>query len=279
MNSQVTKFAERAHELHKELERPLLALAFRYGAPRPQAVVQEWLSRAYEIVDRFDKRELNPQVKVDGKWVNYIHGYHDESLFVAELKRYLKRAFINDMHKVYHRSKKTISDQDAAAASAVASFSGVSGYREIVRPIFKYDALRLDTLIKLFESDLDKTEASANCVLDVIQSNFVKALIGYCKELQHRPGWEDFVVIPDPDEKDNKKYFSQDFRSDLEDGLRKQLCKRVLAEDSPMVIEKLSKLISPSNKAALQKRIFRYLFEYKGGVPARVRNRIKNKSL
>lgn len=275
------KFSAQIGVIYKEIEKQLVALAHRYRAPRPQAAVDEWFSRAYEIVLRFDTGDLQPKVKVDKDMVPYNPEIHPDEMFLVELKRYLKQAFINDLLKAYHHNKKMVSDNDNVAASQVANYAATSAESSI-RPIFKYDVIQLDSLIKILEYDLDKNEGSMSCMVDVIHGNFVKAVLSFAKNLSTRPEWQDQAVVTDIDEKDNKKFFANDFRSELEDGVRKELCKQILSEENPIIIEKLAKLVQVEPKeckAALQKRLFRYLYEFRGGIPARMRKRMKNKTL
>jgi hypothetical protein len=288
-------FSNQIVKIYKELEKSLTALAYRYRTPRPQGAVKEWLSRAYEIALKFDRRELTPKVKIDGDLVEYDPAVHTEDQFVSEMKNYLKRCFTNDLLRAYNYDKKMVSDNDGAQASLPTRFaSGTTqgaasawnctpheSYGQVFteRPCFKYDAIRLDSLLKIFSEDLMKSDSSQGGTVDVIHGNFIRALVVFVKQLLENDCWREIVVVPDLDENDNRRFFSNDLRSELESGIRKELCKQLIEEENPLIIEKLMKLVDPENKATLQKRIFRYLFGFKGGIPKRLRQRVKNRTL
>lgn len=277
------KFAQKLAEIYKELEPSLLAIAHRYRAPNPHVAVDGWRSRAYEIVDRMDKGELNRKVYVNPDNQEEMEEYnpdeHEVERFVFSLKNYLKQSFANDLLKAQEKAQRARDARDSLVGATTSSYSKI-GFAVESRDLMKYDSIRINNLIKIIKSDVEKVEKSQTCVLDVVQHRFLFSLLNFCNEMRSRGGdWETMVVVPDVDEKENKKFFSYDFRSELEDGIRKQLCRCIVVEKSPIVIQKLAKLVDRKNKSALQKRLFRYLYEYRRGMPVRLRNRVKNRTL
>jgi len=277
------EFAQKLAEIYKELEPSLLAIAHRYKAPNPHVAVDGWRSRAYVIVDRFDKGDLKKKVYVNPENQEDMEEYnpseHEMERFIFSLKNYLKQAFARDLLKAHQKAKRARESQDALVGATTSSYSK-AGFSVSAMDLMKYDSIRIDSLIKVIKSDVEKVERNQTCVLDVVQHRFLSSLLNFCNELKSRGSdWTNMVVVTDVDEKENKKFFSYDFRSELEDGIRKQICRCIVAEKSPIVIQKLAKLVDKKNKSALQKRLFRYLYEYRGGLPVRLRNRVKNRTL
>ena len=287
MISKDAKFTQKLAEIYKELEPSLLAIAYRYRAPNPRVAVEGWQSRAYEIVDRMDKGELNRKVYVNDENQEEMEDYnpseHEVERFIYSLKNYLKQSFANDLLKAYEKRKRTrlssSFELDTLIRETTSSYSK-TGFSGEGTDLMKYDSIRIDSLIKIIKSDAEKMKNSQDCVLDVVQYIFVSSLLNFCNEMKSRGSdWETMIVVPDIEENDNKRFFSYDFRSELEDGIRKQICKFIIAESSPIVIQKLAKLVDNKSKSALQKRLYRYLYEYRKGIPSRLRTRLKNKTL
>lgn len=280
------KFAGRLADIYAEIEPSLLSMAHRFKAPNARELVKGWMSRAYEIVDRFDKGELARLVRVDadkrGEMEEYDPGKHTREDFERSLKWYLKQCFVRDILKDYNKQKKRRKAQvkDNIIAATTSDFS-VYGSSSGVR-FFNYDVITIGHIINLISYDLEKIDEGSSCAIDVVHQRFLLALLRFCQGLRDRSGpgdWENLIVVPDVDEKDNKKFFHYDFRSEVETGVRKELCKMILVEDNPIIAQKLSVLASKEKPAALQKRLFRYFFEKKKGFPERLRTRVKNRTL
>lgn len=283
MNAQYEqKIADKVYEVYTDLKPSLLALAYRYKAPNPQDTVDAWMSRAYEIVDRFDKGDLRAKVYANLDNQDELEAYnpdkHEQERFIKSLKNYLKQCFTNDIFKLHYKAKRSRDSQENAIGVATASYSQ-TGLSEAAH-ILQCDAITLDKLTKFIEKDYERTKDSSTCMLDVIHDRFLLAMVTFCRTMMARgEDWRNLVVVPDVDEEENKKFFSYDFRSELEEGVRVQLCKLLVKEENPIVIKKLAVLIDKDNRSALQKRLFRYLYEYCGGMPKRLRIRVKNKTL
>jgi hypothetical protein len=282
---QEDSFADKLVDIYRDIEPSLLALAHRYRAPNPQVTVKEWMSRAYEIVDRFDKGDLKAKVYVNPENQEDMEAYdpdvHKQERFLESLKNYLKHCFTNDILKNHNKLRRRRQTQDTVVEATTSSYSQV-GFAADVRGLFKYDNICIDSIIKVITQDYDRSKSSDTCMLDVVHEHFLLALLRICKEIKGRgEGWENLVVVPDVDETDNKKFFSYDFRSELESGVRKELCTIIMEETNPILIRKLYKLIGKDkkSKAAIQKRLFRYLYEYRNGMPDRLRTRVRQKAL
>lgn len=286
MTQQEDKFAGRLADIYKEMEPLLLATAHQLKAPNPRQLVKGWMSRAYVIVDRFDKGELKAKVYKEqdnfDEMENYDPEKHERAKFEQALKHYLRKCFARDILKEFNKQKKhrelqekhNVADATTSDFSALGLSSGVK--------LFDYDAITIDHIINLISYDLEKISEESSCAIDVVHQRFLQALLSFCEKLRDRPGpgdWKNLVVVPDIDEPENKKFFAYDFRSEVESGVRKELCRMILKEENPIIMQKLGVLASRDKPAALQKRLFRYFFEKKKGFPERLRVRVKNKTL
>lgn len=277
------ELSDRVAKIYEEMEPTLLGLAHRFRAPNPQVTVNEWMSRAYEIVRKFQDGEIKAKVYTGETRELEIYDpeLHSQEELIEPVKNYLKQAFVNDIFKGYNKRKKhrEAQNQEPLVTSTTSEYSQ-TGFAESATGLFKYDAITIKDFRKIVEKDWERAAASSNCLLDTVGERFLFAVYNLCNSIINRGGeWENLVVVTDVDTEDNKKFFTYDFRSELEEGVRSEICKLILHEQNPIVIKKLGKLANPGNKQALQKRLFRYLYEYKKGFPERLRTRVKNKTL
>lgn len=277
------KIANRVYEIYGELKPSLLALAYRYKAPNPQDLVDSWMSRAYEIVDRFDKGELKGKVYVDpdkqGEMEDYIPSVHEQDRFIKSLKNYLKQSFLNDILRVYYKNKKTKDYQDDLVEASSPAYASVS-FDNSALSLLEEDIVTLEKFTKVVEKDYIKVKAENCSMADLVQEKFLLAFYNFCNSLMRRgEEWKKMIIVNDIDEKENKKYFCYDFRTEIEEGTKRELCRLILQEENPILLKKLHLLASESNKFALQKRIFRYLYEYNGGMPVRLKLKLKNQEI
>lgn len=270
------KLVDKIDDIYKEIEPSLVGVAYKYKVPNPKEVVAEWLSKAFIIADRFDKGELTKKVSLETdenseKSVAFDPSKHSQEEFVESLKAYLKTAFVHDLIKQYNKRKRHSKYQVSQLHASANMSSGLDSLDSFL------DAIHVDDIMAIIKLDISRLEGSKSSVLDLVNQKFLESIYTYCDDLKNSYG--NFVVVQDIDQEDNKKFFTEDFRDDLEDGVRKNLCKVILAEENPMLIQKLNFLISKDKKGTLQKRIFRYFFEYHNGYPKRLRNRVKNKEM
>jgi hypothetical protein len=265
------KLVDKIDKIYKEIEPSLIGCAYRYKIPNPREVVKEWLSRAFIIADRFDKGELKKKVSLNKESTEvYDPELHSQEDFVASLKAYLKTAFVNDLIKQYNKRKR-----DNKYRSTQYNPLDPTSRAQSIDSLL--DAIHLADILDIIEIDINRLQGSKTSVLDLVNQKFLEAIRTHCLSLNEDYG--NFVVVQDADQVDNKKFFTEDFRDDLEDGVRKQLCIIILEEDNPMLLQKLNFLISKDKRGTLQKRLFRYFFEYHNGYPKRLRNRIKNRGI
>lgn len=275
------KLADNVAVIYKDLKPALLALAYRYRAANPHDTVSAWQSRAYEIVDRFDKGSLGGMVYTHVDNQNEMEEYnpdkHAQERFIKSLGNYLKQAFTNDLLKVYSKDKRQQERQEIAASMASPNY-GVPNSSEMAN-IVRCDALNLTALTKFIEADYLRVKGAVG-LSDAVQERFLLAMLNFCKEMMSRgEDWRNLIVVPDLDEEDSKKFFSYDFRSELEDGVRIQVCKLLVKETKTVIVNKLATMIDKNSRSAIQKRLSRYLYEYRGGMPKRLRVKMKNKEL
>ena len=277
------KFADDVPSIYRELEPSLIALAHRYKAPNPRDTVRAWLSRAYEIVARFDAGALQKKVyaaeDTQEELISFDPAIHVRADFIRSLKNYLKRSFTNEILKFHKASRRSQERPDDVAVGTTSQFSKV-GFAESGNGLFRYDAITIDFLLKIIELDHARARRGSQSITELVQERFLWALLCYCRSIKERGDpWDKLVVVPNVDAVDHKKYFSVDFRIDLEDGVRRELAKLIVTETNPIVIERLGVLINLQQKGTLQKRLFRYFFEHHRGFPERLKARIRNRTL
>lgn len=264
------KISENIDKLYTEIKPILLSYARRYKAPNPNDIVNDWMSTAYIIARRFDDGELTKRIESDKKFIEYDPTKHTTDMFAASLKKYLITAFIHDIIKQYNVGKKYIAPaKDAPATEIFDVESNKQGRRFTMHDA---DSANLSDLKDIVDSDIRKLQANCTTILDLTNVKFLESVSAYCAQLLEKFG--DFQVVQDLDIGENRHFFSEDFKEDAETGIRKELCKIILKEENPAIIQKLGVLINPNNKGTLQKRIFRYFFESRGGIPARLKRKI-----
>lgn len=267
------KLVDKVDEIYKEIERSLIASAHRYKVPNPEEVVRAWLSQAFIIADRFDKGELQKKVQLhegNSEVEDFDPAKHDSEEFIRSFKSYLKTSFKNDLTKQYHKRKRHNKYQTSQMHAPASYRTGAGTLDELL------DAVHVSDIVKIIEVDISRLDTHQTSVLDIVNQKFLEAIQSHCEQLIAKYG--NIVVVQNIDIEDNKLFFSKDFRDELETGVRKELCKIILEEENPLIIQKLNYLISEDKRGTLQKRLFRYFFEYHNGYPKRLRNRIKNKA-
>jgi len=281
MAQQDYEFSDRLADIYQDIEPSLLSAAHRFQAPNPRVIVKEWMSQAYVIASRFDNGEL--QLKVYSKedsqdeMVPYDAEKHTRVMGDKSFKNYLKRCFTTRIFKDYGSEKRH--RQLNQYAKVVSDFSVAGFASEEGASLLKYDVITISHIINLVSHDVTKPEEGS---ADLVQQRFVRAILRFCEALRDREGpgdWANLVVVTNIEEANNKKFFTYDFRSEIETGLRRELCKMVLEEDNLLVVKQLVTLARIENSATLRKRISRYFFKRKRGFPERLRIRVKNRTL
>jgi len=267
--------AEKLPELYSELKPALIGIAYKYKVPNPSEFADEWLSKAYMIVDKFDRGDLKKKVYLSHEGginlAEYDQEIHSEKHLLKSLKAYLKKSFVNDLIKQYHKRKRY---QDFS--NSVYQMRDEANYSTI-DSLLHLNPAYIEDINSLLTIDLSRLAKNTTSVLDMVNRIFLKALFEYCDGIKSKYG--NIMVVKDLDTEDNKRFFSEDFRSDLEQGVRLKLCDVILEDTNPVLIKKLSYLIDLSKRGTLQKRIFRYFFEYHNGYPKRLRDRVNSKTL
>lgn len=268
----MNKISENIDKLYAEIKPILLSYARRYKAPNPGDIVNDWMSTAYIIARRFDDGELTKRIESDKKFIEFDPEKHTNDQFASSLKKYLITAFIHDIIKQYNVGKKYMVPKGGAEQDGTEIFDMQVGKQSRRSVMHDADSANLSDFKEIVDSDASRLQSNCTTILDLTNVKFLQAVSSYCECLLEKFG--NFQIAQDLDINKNRHFFSEDFKEDAEIGIRKELCKIILAEDNPAIIQKLGILINPNNKGTLQKRIFRYFFEHKGGLPARLKRKI-----
>lgn len=264
------KLVNDIENIYNDIRPALLHAAYTYKVPNPKEVVDGWMSKAFMIIDRFDKGDSEKKVSVqneDGGFTlkDYDAEKHTDKAFNRSLKGYLKKAFVNDLIDDYHSKKKAGKHIQHAR---LISDSNVDQPLHIEDSEFGH----LKDVIDLMALDISRLEGKEDNILNLANLNFIKAFHAHCLDMLSSYG--NYVAISNLNGLTYSDAFSKDFRYELDAGIRKELAKIIIEEDNPFLIIKLGALIDLDNPGTLQKRISRYLMNYKNGIPKRVKNRL-----
>jgi hypothetical protein len=265
-----TTVSHNIYKIFQDIEPVLLVLAHKYRIANADDVVQNWLSNAFIIADKFDKGQLQKKVSIrkeDGTLSieDFDAKVHTDEDFIRSLKLYLKTSFTNDLKSAYNKTNRRID---------ILGKYGMQGSIQGYYPTPTGDSLNsadINDLIAIVEIDIERLGSDQRSLLNLANQKLLEAVLGYCKSFREYAG--NAMVVKDLREKSERTFFLQGFRDDMEKAVRKSLCKIIIEENNPMLIQKLSGWISKDKKGTLQKRLFRYFFDYYGGYPKRLVNR------
>lgn len=264
----MSKVVESLYDVYQEIRPSLMSTAYRFGVSNPKLFVDEWLYDAYIIAYRFDKGELSKKVfDSSGNLKDFSTISDTDEAFLRSFRGYLRRAFYNDILISFRRLSKFAGDESLIdiEREAATSFYAIDTCLDL-------EPIRLDAMIDMAKEDIYDLEKDKKSLFRDTNLVFVKSLLMYLQDLNKKVG--NIVVAPDVSCTNNRKFFLDDFRGDLNDGVRVEISKFVLKEDNFLLIWRLGYLIDLEKKDALEKKIFRYLFKYRGGVPDRLRKRL-----
>lgn len=273
----MNNLSEDIANIFSEIKPRLKAISGKYKVANPEDFIGDWMSSAFIIAKKFDDGDLVKKILIDGEVVLFDSAIHDYSLFRTTFKKYLVTSFVNDVLKQYNYAKRFVEPNrsigtDGSPNSVVdMSIFKNRSQSQVLSTSFSESA-NVSDLISIIALDISRLSADCSTILDLTNIKFLESVKSYCSLLVERYG--DFQVANDLDASKNRKFFSDDFKEEAEDGIRREICKIILKEDNPIVIQRLGVLINMEQRGTLQKRIFRYFFENKGGIQARLKRKI-----
>lgn len=256
------QIAPNIFNIYKDLKPILFLIAKKYNIPDVKQFVNDWASSAALIAVEFDSKKYDKKVFVDNKLEDYSEAEHSEDLFIKSFKNYLAKAFTNNIIKQFNLKKKEAKlvanfIQPIANEHLTDQMVGISSFKDIV----------LSDLFKLKDKDMSLSYK--------VNEIFLSIMVDYCDYLILNFG--EISITDNLFEKNNKKFFSKDFREDIGTYYVISIAEKILKETNPLIIEKLSILLHTDKDGkyqALNKKIYRYLFDFHNGFSKRLKVRL-----
>ncbi len=264
------KLADEVHTIFQAMRPTFMYLARGYRIPNPGNYVDEWLARAFFIAKKFDDGELQRKALSDDGLAE-ADGADSEIDFLKLFKSYLKTSFRNDLNRDYGKKLKTVAIEDLVAKSAggdtqQAPDRAIDGVT--LQPDIGIDSATIPDLLEIICSDLEKAKKDEEFAADRVNVVFYDALRGALMNLGQI--WMQDPVVPNFVSTENKNYFDADFREMLTPRVAFYMAEAALAEDSPLVASKVADICLSHAGMALQRRMYRYFFDYQGGLQKRI---------
>ena len=263
--------------LFTRIEGTLIRIATSRKISNCRDEVCEWKTSAFLIMRKFDEGHFVKKVRNERLELEVLSEQSEFSTeaFEKSLSNYLCRSWVNHLNKKYKKNKREErimgDNRNVVAESSISSYSVLSA---TAPEILDEYIVRIKDFSEMVHLDLKRIDCREHKVNDLIFQHFISSILEYCTELYQRGSdWENLIIVPNLNEMRNRCFFSLDFRGEMEECIRHNLCKRILEEVSPETLKGLDLLVK---KTPLRKRISRYLFEYRGGMPSRFRKKSFN---
>ena len=278
LNSEV-RLAEEIPTIFESIKPGLIRIAIGYRIPNVKSYVDEWQARAFFIAKKFDDGSLRRKVFADQGGLEGTKEITEEIDFLKLFKSYLKTSFKNDLNKDYFSRRKTrYIDDCVTTLSKGEGSSSKADYVVGVTPAVSdtiTDAASIPDILEVVCFDLDKAKKTAVLAVDLANVAFFEALRKSLMNLGQF--WLTEPVIRDICCENNKDYFDADFREMLTPRILLYLSEAALAEQSPVVASRISDICLSHAGMAIQRRLYRYFFNYQGGLQKRLSRFRKSK--
>lgn len=245
----------------------LCKMAHGYRVPNVDNYVDEWQANAFFIAKKFDNGELDKKA-LEGEGVE---SSDQEIDFLRLFKFYLKASFKNDLNKHYGVMQRTKYSEDVfAPKSDDKESSGASAFLVDTSNATANigDSANISDLLQIVVHDLDRAKKTAKVASDrvniVFYESLQKSLINLGKF------WLSEPVVEDVDSAESKTYFDPDFREMLTPRILFYMAEAALKESSPLVASKIADICLSHAGMAMQRRLYRYFFDYQGGLSKRI---------
>lgn len=272
------RVSDNISDIFAEIKGFLLVWSGKNGVPNKEQVVDGWLSQAFIIARKFDDGELVKKALVDKKLVEFDPAVHSQEQFVKGLKKYLITCFVNEYFRNYKKNKKFAMVPDHLEGEADTNFidqalvqSKSFANNRVLESGYGVTSANVSDVKQVVDADIKKLTAMCSNIMDLTNIRFLQAISTYCDDVISRYG--NIIAINDLDAGSGKSFLSKDFCDDLESNVRKNLCKMILSEDNPAIIERLGVLINPL-KVTLKKRLARYFHESNNCIAIKLKRKL-----
>lgn len=266
------KLVDEIHSIFQAMRPTFRYMARSYKIPNAENYINEWLARAFFIAKKFDDGELHRKA-LDDEGLRESDESDSEIDFLKLFKAYLKTSFKNDLNRDYGKNLKTVAIEDVAARSAQGNDgAGGQAHRPIegvaTQPDIASDSANIPDLLEIVCSDLEKAKKSEEFALDRVNIIFFESLRKALINLGQI--WLNEQVVPNIVSTENKSYFDSDFRVMLPPRILFYMAEAAIVEESPVVASKVADICLSHAGMALQRRLYRYFFDYQGGLQKRI---------
>ena len=245
----------------------LCRMAHGYRVPNVDNYVDEWQANAFFIAKKFDDGVLDKKA-LEGEKAD---SPAQEMDFLRLFKFYLKASFKNDLNKQYGAMQRTKYAEDVfSPASDDSDSPGSSAFlveTSASAPNIG-DTANIADLLQIVSHDLDKAKKGAELAADKVNVVFFESLQKSLASLGKF--WLSEPVIPDVESKETKSYFDTDFREMLTPRILFYMAEAAIEEKSPVAASKIADVCLSHAGMAIQRRLYRYFFDYQGGLGKRI---------
>jgi hypothetical protein len=265
------KLVDEVHNIFQAMRPTFLYVARGYRIPNINSYVDEWLARAFFIAKKFDDGELHRKA-LSESGLDEAEESDSEVDFLKLFRAYLKTSFKNDLNRDYGKRQKTVAIEDMIARPSSSGEQWSASDRSIegatLQPNIASDSANIPDMLEIVCSDLDKAHKDEEFAADRVNVIFYGALRSALIGLGQI--WMQDPVIPNFTSTQNKDYFDPDFRTMLTPRVMLYMAEAAIAEDSPLVASKVADICLSHAGMALQRRMYRYFFDYQGGLQKRI---------
>jgi hypothetical protein len=268
--------AEEIPNIFESLRPALIKIAIGYRVPDARAYVNEWQAKAFFIAKKFDDGVLQTKQVAEGGIGGLVQTSEADIDFLKVFKAYLKIAFKNDLNRDYSSRKRTkfiadLVDKSSGGSTGDDANSSMSDYICGAVPAdadITADCGTIPDLLHIVCGDIDAAKESAIFAVDLANVAFLEALRLALLNLGQY--WRDEPVIPYIGREENKDYFDSEFRDMLTPRVLFYMAQSALLEPSPAVASRISDVCLSHAGMAIQRRMYRYFFNYNGGLQNRI---------
>jgi hypothetical protein len=246
--------ASRHFSIFESIKGSLYSKALNMKIPNPSVEVDDFKSRAYEILKKLDSRLgsliITKDLTESGTDELYSPCLHSEELLLETVYKYLVKSFVHLQITKLEKQTKTVEIDNDAVELLISEGTEAAE-----------DLIATNVLLDKIESDID--QENGNSVQMLTHKHFLSSLKCAISLLE-----KDFDIKYVARVSSKSLEFSRSFFFLLWRVLPRFLAERQEVAENPLVQKQLNKITN--SEYALKQRVFRYFKDYKGGMYKRL---------
>lgn len=259
-------------EIFAKIEPALAAIAKTFSVSDARGEVQSWYPRFTSIVEGFNSGRLERRIRI-GKELITLTETPTEAEIAAFHKAcipYIKKSFKNDFLHAKIKNDKYSLFGNVDAELIQHSKEHITRYLNVENSHTEEEVIYLSDLIDIIVADCKRKKKGTSLARDRINYLFIKSLLKYHRDLLAKLG--NFPIVRDINALDSREFFVYDIRDGRTEAVRDILTDYISKEVNRNVILASQKLLSSnSGYFTLNRKISRYLNDFCGGMPYRLR--------